>query len=191
LFAWALWSFLLALMGVVPLAFSLALLSDWADDTDLARKLRMTPAAMAGAVILGFLLLLAADVLHSPAITFVLIPTLAAGVVLFLLCATHFWVALTRFTAMGVWAHENAGTALDSGRRMSAKIVRRIAEGQAKAPAQPARAPKAAHKPAKPQGAFLASGDGVTYELAPPSAEAPAGGSGNGSSGGPGAQANQ
>jgi hypothetical protein len=160
------------LLGLSLVAFYLALLADWADDAPLARKLRMTPFALLGAAIFGTLIILCRPLMHDLPILFVLIPTLAVVTGLFLLCFTHFGVALVQFANVGIWAQQNASTAIDSDRRMSSKIVKRVTEAQAKAPTQPLKGPKF-YKPAKPQGAFVArKGDGGTYEVAPPTSSA-------------------
>jgi hypothetical protein len=113
-------------------------------------------------------MVLVRPLLHNLPFLFVLIPTLAVGAGLFLLCFTHFGIALIQFANIGIWAEHNASTALDSDRRRSAKIVSRIVDAQAKAPAAPVKAPKG-HKPVRPQGKYVAGGGGSeTYDLAPP-----------------------
>jgi hypothetical protein len=154
---------IIGVIGLVPLAYYLALLANWADDSALARKLRMTPLAFFGAVVIAGIM-----VLVRP-----LIPTLAVGAGLFLLCFTHFGIALIQFANIGIWAEHNASTALDSDRRRSAKIVSRIVDAQAKAPVAPVNAPKG-HKPAKPQGKYVPGGGGSeTFDLAPPAEPVP------------------
>ncbi len=113
---------LIGVIGIVPLAYYLALLANWADDGALARKLRMTPLAFFGAVVIAGLMVLIRPLLHNLPFLFVLIPTLAVGTGLFLLCFTHFGIALIQFANIGIWAEHNAATALDSGdRRRSAE----------------------------------------------------------------------
>jgi hypothetical protein len=179
LFFWGCGFLVVGLIGLSAVAFYLALLADWADDPALARKLRLTPFALLGAAILAGLMIAARPLLHDVVVLFVLIPTLAVMAGLFLLCASHFGIALVQFANVGVWAEQNAATALDSGRRMSSKIVKRVVDAQAKPPAHPIKAPKF-YKPAKPQGAYVApKGDGGIYEVAsPPAPEATSGSNG-------------
>jgi len=63
----------------------------------------MTPLAFFGAVVIAGIMVLVRPLLHNLPLLFVLIPTLAVGAGLFLLCASHFGIALIQFANIGIW----------------------------------------------------------------------------------------
>lgn len=158
-------AWLLAMLSVIPLALHMAYLADWAQDYQLAMRLRGAP----------FMLIVSIPVLaiYRGIIPFLMgkwIPIFswpAAAVLLGLisLCLWFVVIPVGQFVALCHWARVNARSAIERDRRASSKIVKRIMDAQAKPEKGPQRT---GHRPATPQGNYLPPGEGGTYELGDP-----------------------
>jgi len=165
-----------AIAGLATMLVHMALLADWANDTALARRLRMAPFGLLSGLVILVALILVRPLFQSALLSFVMIPFALVASLVLLLCLGQFVLAVVQFVSVGVWAERIATNSLDSNRRMSAKIVQRIEAAQSRARATAGdRAPAVAPKHA-PQGLYLApSGEPQAYDLAPqpPAAHAP------------------
>jgi len=167
-FAFAAGVWALAMLGMIPLALHMAYLSDWAQDYQLAMRLRGAP----------FMLIVSIPVLvlYRAIIPFLMgrwIPLFSWPAAFVLLGAITFclWfvvIPVGQFVMLCHWARVNARSAIDRDRRAAANIVKRIEAGRAKPEPAPT---KKGHRPAKPQGNYLAPGDGGTYDLGEPKPE--------------------
>ena len=149
--------FLFAAAGAVGLCFVLAYMiriAHWADDTELADRLRLIPALLA----ISFFILLIASVvgpqLGGGIISFMLVPI--AGISLLTLLYSVWVTASTcwRFGSLGFWSLENRKTSLISDQRRSSRIVKRIEDGIAK-PKGTVSAPPPPPSNTGPQGNYL------------------------------------
>ncbi|MDX2131006.1 MAG: hypothetical protein SFY69_03005 [Planctomycetota bacterium] len=156
----------LALVGMIAALLYFAQLADWANDLSLATRLRAVPFVVVASVPVGVLFLFTLALVRGTARMIIIGPAVVITGGLFLACVGFIVVPLIQFMLLCQWARANSTRAMDRDRRSSAAIVRRIEGGQARDAPQPA--PVAGHRPARPQGNYIAPGSGgEAYDLAP------------------------
>ncbi|MFZ4572780.1 MAG: hypothetical protein ACOYN0_00190 [Phycisphaerales bacterium] len=165
---------LCALVGTIGLGFVILYLiriALWADDTELADRLKLVPVLS----VVSLVLLIAAGVigpmLGGGVVTFSLIP-IAGCASLFLVYSLWSLIGVSwRLATIGSWALNNRETELDSAQRRSARIVNRIEGGQTRSRRAAPRPPAPPPPPSSPQGNYIPRVGADPLEIIEPPSE--------------------
>lgn len=150
--------------GLFALLLYLIRIAVWANDTELADRLRLIPLILSVSVVVLVAAGVVGPMLGGGVVTFMLVPiTGVSG--LFLLYSLWTTIGVSwQLGSLGFWALRNRSTQLESSQRRSARIVARIENGLARPIHRTEPAPQG-HKPANPQGNYLPKSNDAPIEL--------------------------
>jgi hypothetical protein len=117
---------LLGYLGLPALAVMMARLADWANDTGLADRLRLSVMGIAGGPVLAGVFLGLVPLTGFAPLIFYSLWIGWVGVLLFVLAFGQFVWGVFQFASMSRWARRNALEALESDVRRAAKVARRV-----------------------------------------------------------------
>jgi hypothetical protein len=159
---------LVGFAGLLPLAILLSLMADWAQDMNLAMRLRLAPFMLLISLPQGVCALWLGTFMRFTWVPLLVLPLLGVVGATFLFCFAFFAIPLWQFARMCGWALRNAGAASDRDRRMASRIMKRIEGGRARDTHEPGSIHTPSGKVVGHGHRVEPTGDGETYDLAPP-----------------------